>query len=53
MGLTVLHASKENPYPYVRTQPRTYDQDHRLALHQMKKELHLSATITPEELEAY
>ena len=43
----------ENPYLYVGTQPWTYDQDHYLALHQMEKELHLSATITPEELEAY
>ena len=48
-----LHLNLENPYPYVRTQPWTYDQDHCLALHQMKKELHLSATITSEELEAY
>ena len=48
-----LHLNLENPYPYVRTQPQTYDQDHCLALHQMKKELHLSAIITPEELEAY
>ena len=47
------HLNLENPYPYVRTQPQTYDQDHCLTLHQMKKELHLSATITPEELEAY
>ena len=48
-----LHLNLENPYPYVRTQPWTYDQDHCLALHQIKKELHLSATTTPEELEAY
>ena len=48
-----LHLNLENPYPYVRTQPWTYDQDHHLALHWMKKELHLSAITTPEELEAY
>jgi hypothetical protein len=38
---------------YGDTKINTYDRDHRLALHQMEKELHLAASTTQEDLEHY
>jgi len=48
-----LRLNPEIRFPHVSTKLRTYDRDQRLALYQMKKELHLFTTITAEELEAY
>jgi len=48
-----LRLNPEIRFPHVGTKLRTYDRDQRLALYQMKKELHLFTTTTAEELEAY
>lgn len=51
-GTSELMISSPPPRPSP-TSSRSYDQDHGYALYQMKKELHLAATATQEDLETY